>query len=186
MPASLALASESVLPVTVVTASRISQPLNQVIGDISVIDRAELEGYSGESVINALQLQAGIQILSNGGAGKPSSVFIRGANASHTLVLIDGVRYGSITLGTAALEHLPVDQIERIEILRGSAASLYGSDAIGGVIQIFTRQGSTTPNVSLTVGAGTQNTQQASISAGGQFGDTRAAITVAHSKTDGI
>lgn len=186
MPASLALASESVLPVTVVTASRISQPLNQVIGDISVIDRAELERYSGESVINALQMQAGIQILSNGGAGKPSSVFIRGANASHTLVLIDGVRYGSITLGTAALEHLPVDQIERIEILRGSAASLYGSDAIGGVIQIFTRQGNKTPNVSLTVGAGTENTQQASVSAGGQFGDTRAAITVAHSKTDGI
>ena len=194
MPASLAFASEPVqpaapivtLPTTVVTASRIAQPIDQVIGDISVIERAELERYSGESVLNALQLQAGIQILSNGGAGKPSSVFIRGANASHTLVLIDGVRYGSITLGTPALEHLPVDQIERIEILRGSAASLYGSDAIGGVIQIFTRQGNKTPSVALTVGAGTENTQQARVTASREFGETRASITIAHSKTDGI
>ncbi|MFZ3194423.1 MAG: TonB-dependent receptor [Moraxellaceae bacterium] len=198
MPASFTLASEPVqpaaavatlpatLPVTVVTASRIAQPIDQVIGDISVIERAELERYSGESVLDALQMQASIQIISNGGAGKPSAVFMRGANTSHTLVLIDGVRYGSITLGTPALEHLPVDQIERIEILRGSAASLYGSDAIGGVIQIFTRQGSKTPSVSLTVGAGTENTQQASVTAGGQFGETRAAMTIAHSKTDGI
>lgn len=194
MPASLALANQPVqpattlttLPTTVVTASRIAQPIDQVIGDISVIERAELERYSGESVLNALQLQAGIQILSNGGAGKPSSVFIRGTNAAHTLVLIDGVRYGSITLGTPALEHLPVDQIERIEILRGSAASLYGSDAIGGVIQIFTRQGNKTPSVSLSVGTGTENTQQASVMAGGQFGETHASVTIAHSKTDGI
>lgn len=186
MPAGVVLAAETVLPVTVVTASRISQPLNQVIGDISVIERAELERYSGESVLNALQMQAGIQTISNGGAGKPSSVFIRGANSAHTLVLIDGVRYGSITLGTPALEHLPVDQIERIEILRGSAASLYGSDAIGGVIQIFTRQGNSKPSVTVSAGAGTENSQQASVSASGQFGATRAAITVAHSKTDGI
>lgn len=194
MPASLALANQPVqpaapittLPTTVITASRIAQPIDQVIGDVSVIERAELARYSGESVLNALQLQAGIQTISNGGAGKPSSVFIRGANAAHTLVLIDGVRYGSITLGTPALEHLPVDQIERIEILRGSAASLYGSDAIGGVIQIFTRQGSATPSVSLNVGVGTQNTQQASLTASGQFGATRASVTIAHSKTDGI
>ena len=194
MPASFVFANQPVqpaapiatLPTTVVTASRIAQPLDQVIGDISVIERAELERYSGESVLNALQLQAGVQIINNGGAGKPSSVFIRGANAAHTLVLIDGVRYGSVTLGTPALEHLPVDQIERIEILRGSAASLYGSDAIGGVIQIFTRQNSSTPSVSLSVGAGTENTQQASVTAGGQFGDTQANITIAHSKTDGI
>jgi len=194
MPASLAFASEPVqpaapiatLPTTVVTASRIAQPIDQVIGDISVIERAELERYSGESVLNALQLQAGVQILSNGGAGKPSSVSIRGANSSHTLVLIDGVKYSSLTTGTAALEHLPVDQIERIEILRGPAASLYGSDAIGGVIQIFTRQGNKTPSVSLTVGAGTENTQQASVTAGGKFGETHASVTIAHSKTDGI
>lgn len=194
MPTTFALANQpaqsestpTTLPTTVVTASRIAQPIDQVIGDISVIERAELERYSGESVLSALQTQAGIQVISNGGAGKPSSVFIRGANAAHTLVLIDGVRYGSVTLGIPALEHLPIDQIERIEILRGSAASLYGSDAIGGVIQIFTRQGNKTPTVSVSIGAGSENTQQASLNASGQFGETRASVTVAHSKTDGI
>lgn len=170
----------------VITATRTALPFQDVIGDVTVIDNAALQRYRGESVLAALQGQAGIQMASNGGAGKVSSIFLRGANSAHTLVLIDGVRYGSVTLGTPALEHLPVEQIERVEILRGAAASLYGSDAIGGVIQIFTRQAGKTPKMSLTVGAGTQNSQQASLSASGQQNDTRAALVLAHSKTDGI
>jgi vitamin B12 transporter len=174
------------MPVMVITASRTPQPLADVIGDVTVIDRQTLDRYQGESVLNALQVQAGVQIATNGGAGKTSSVFLRGANASQTLVLIDGVRYGSATSGSAALEHIPADQIERVEILRGPAASLYGADAIGGVIQIFTRQGHKTPQVSFSVSAGNHDTQNASISASGQVGDTRASVVIAHNKTDGF
>jgi vitamin B12 transporter len=181
-------ASETVdsTPVMVITASRTPQPLKDVIGDVTVIDRTTLDRYSGESVLNALQAQAGVQMTSNGGAGKTSGVFLRGANPAHTLVLIDGVRYGSATLGTSALEHIPADQIERVEILRGPAASLYGADALGGVIQIFTRTGHKTPQVSLSVSAGNHDTQNASMSASGQVGDTRASVVIAHNKTDGF
>ena len=191
MPAGGVLAAEAVLsttslPVTVVTASRIAQPIDQVIGDISVIERAELERYSGETVLEVLKTQAGIQIRGNGGIGKTSSIFMRGTNSSHTLVLIDGVRYGSATGGSAAVEHLPVEQIERIEILRGAAASLYGSDAIGGVIQIFTRQGQTTPQAFVSIGAGNYGSVQASTGLSGTWGQTQAALTVAHSETDGV
>lgn len=172
-------------PVMVITASRTPQPLKDVIGDVTVINRTTLDRYSGESVINALQVQAGVQIATNGGAGKTSSVFLRGANASQTLVLIDGVRYGSATAGSAALEHIPADQIERVEILRGPAASLYGADAIGGVIQIFTRKGTKTPLAHISVGVGNDGTQQASAGISGQMGATRGSINLSHSKTDG-
>jgi vitamin B12 transporter len=178
--------SAQTLEPVVVTASRTAQPLKAVIGDVTVIDRKTLERFSGESVLSALQGQAGVQVTSNGGAGKSSSVFLRGANSSHTLVLIDGVRYGSATGGSAALEHIPADQIERVEILRGAAASLYGSDAIGGVIQIFTRQGKNTPQASLQLGYGTQDSRQASFSISGQQGNTHASLTFAHTQTDSV
>lgn len=176
--------SMQTLEPVVVTASRMAQPLKAVIGDVTVIDRQTLERFSGESVLSALQGQVGVQIASNGGAGKTSAVFLRGGNSSHTLVLIDGVRYGSATGGAAALEHIPTDQVERIEVLRGAAASLYGSDAIGGVIQIFTRQGKETAQASLQVGYGSQDSRQASVNLSGKQGNTRASITVAHQQTD--
>ena len=178
--------STQMLEPVVVTASRTAQPLKAVIGDVTVIGRKALERFSGESVLSALQGQSGVQVATNGGAGKTSAVFLRGANSSHTLVLIDGVRYGSATGGAAALEHIPADQIERIEILRGAAASLYGSDAIGGVIQIFTRQGKNAPQASLQLGYGTQDTRQASLNVSGQQGSTHASLTVAHAQTDSV
>ncbi|MEC7119894.1 MAG: TonB-dependent receptor [Pseudomonadota bacterium] len=186
MPATVAMAAETILPTTVITASRIQQPLKQVLGDISVIERAELERYSGETVLEVLKTQAGIQIRGNGGIGKSSSIFMRGTNSSHTLVLIDGVRYGSASGGAPAVEHLPVEQIERIEILRGAAASLYGSDAVGGVIQIFTRQGQVRPQAFVSLGAGNYGSVQASTGISGTWGQTQAALTVSHSETDGV
>lgn len=182
---SFAVYAETVLPTTVVTAARLAQPSTDVIGDVTVLNRDTLSRYSGQSVADTLMSQAGLQLSNNGGTGKTTSFFIRGANASHTLVLIDGVRYGSATLGSAAIQDLPVDQIERIEILRGSAASLYGSDAIGGVIQIFTRKHSTQP-VSVSVGIGSLGTYQGSLSGNVKSGATQAAMTLAHSETDNI
>src|SRR6185312_4093080 len=84
----------------------------------------------------------GVSFANAGGYGQQTSLFLRGANSTHTLLLVDGVRVASVSAGLAAFEQIPVEQIERIEIVRGPRSSLYGADAIGGVIQIFTRRGS--------------------------------------------
>ena len=106
----------------------------------TVFTREDIEARQPSSVQELLASIAGIDIGNNGGLGKLSSVFIRGAESDHTLVLVDGVRVASATAGTAAIDCIPVEQIERIEIVRGPRSTLYGTDAIGGVIQIFTRR----------------------------------------------
>src|SRR2546430_1492381 len=108
----------------------------------------------------------------NGGPGQPSSVFMRGANSGHTLVLVDGIRIGSATLGTTAFENIPLSQIERIEVVPGQLSSLYGSDAIGGVIQIFTKSGKYAPASSITAGVGTYNTRSVAGGVSRTIGDT--------------
>lgn len=124
----------------VVTATRGESPqVSDGLAATSVITRADLERRQVDSVQEALRGQPGINITNNGGPGKNTSVFLRGTNADHLLVLVDGVEVGSATAGQAAFQNLSIDQIERIEIVRGPQSGLYGSDAIGGVIQIFTR-----------------------------------------------
>jgi vitamin B12 transporter len=124
-----------------VTATRTPISTKTVTGDITVIERDEIERLSGGAIIDLLRLQPGLQILANGGMGNTSSVFMRGTNSNQLVVLIDGIRINSATTGTTAFENLPLALIDHIEILRGPASSLYGADAIGGVIQIFTRRG---------------------------------------------
>lgn len=174
------------LPTTVITAARLPQPEREVVGDVSIIDSEELKAKHGSSLLDVLASQPGVQISSNGGAGKSGNLFLRGANANQTIVLINGIRYGSATVGSAALQHIPIEQIDRIEILRGPAASLYGSDAIGGVIQIFTRQGSKTPHASIEAGGGSHGQRLINANYGASAGDTRYAIGIAHTATDGI
>lgn len=180
------LASDEVtLPEMVVTAARLPQPQREVIGDVTVLTRASLERYRGQTLTEVLVGQPGLQLSNNGGPGKYTGLFIRGASAQQTLVLIDGIRFSSATSGSAAIQHLPLDQVERIEILRGPAASLYGSDAIGGVIQIFTRKGQATPGGNASIGIGNNGARQASANIHGQLGATRLALGLAHSETDG-
>jgi len=124
----------------VVTASRTEQPISEVIGSVTVITREQIEQSQVQSLQDLLRGELGVDIANNGGLGKQSSIFMRGANSSQTLFLIDGVRLGSASAGITSFEFIPVDQIERIEIVRGPRSSLYGSDAIGGVIKIFTRK----------------------------------------------
>ncbi len=124
----------------VVTATRSAQPKEAVIADVTVIEREEIERAGGSSLINLLSRQAGVQINSSGGAGTTSSVFLRGTGSEQLVVLVDGLRINSATLGTTSFNNIPLGQIERIEILRGPASSLYGADAVGGVIQIFTKK----------------------------------------------
>ncbi|HXY96942.1 MAG TPA: TonB-dependent receptor [Steroidobacteraceae bacterium] len=124
----------------IVTASRVPEPEDQSLFSVTVLTRADIEARQVLSVQDLLADLAGINIDNTGGLGQQSSVFIRGADSDHTLLLIDGVRVGSATLGTAPFEIIPLEQIDHIEVVRGPRSTLYGSDAVGGVIQIFTRQ----------------------------------------------
>ena len=127
------------IPQVVVTATRTPQPSDAVIADVVVIDAEQIARAGPIGLGELLQRHAGAELSTNGGPGQVSGVFLRGTNTNHVVVLVDGVRINSATSGTNALEHLPLAQIERIEVLRGPASSLYGADAIGGVIQIFSR-----------------------------------------------
>ncbi len=143
-----------------VTATRTAQPLADVLAQATVITRDEIDAAGLVSLTDLLQRRTGVEIRATGGPGQPSGVFIRGANATHTVVLVDGLRLGSSTSGSAAFENIPLDLIERIEVVKGPRSGLYGADAIGGVIQIFTRKGRGT-NGSVTLGAGNIGARQA-------------------------
>jgi len=170
----------------VVTATRQPQPAGGAISDVTVISRAQIEQAAGLDLPQLLARQPGVLVSSNGGRGTTASVSLRGANPNQTLVLIDGVRVLSATAGTTALEHIALDNVERIEILKGPASSLYGADAIGGVIQIFTRQGGDTPRYRARLGIGERNTRDAAASAAGRVGDTRYAFGISQSDSDGF
>lgn len=147
--------SQAQLPGSVVTASRNAQRADELVSDVLVINRADIEKSSGRTLPEILARAPGVQFSANGGLGKNSSVIIRGAEARHTVLLIDGVRFGSATAGSPNWDTIPVDMIERIEILKGPGSSLYGSEAVGGVVQIFLRKGTQglTPYASVTLGS---------------------------------
>lgn len=171
---------------TVVTASRIAQAPDQLLGDVTIITREEIEKQGQTTLPELLQRQPGLELTNNGGPGTISGIFIRGANSAQTLFLIDGMRISSVTSGTAALEHIPLSQIERIEILRGPASSLYGADAVGGVIQIFTRKSQGSPQPRIKLGYGSHNTRTMEAGYGGQLGNTRFNLNLAQYDTEGI
>lgn len=126
-------------PDLVVTPSRMIEPIDNSLASVSVITRTDIELSVAEDLFDLLRLQPGIDIVRSGGAGSQTSIFMRGSNSNHVLVLINGVRVSSANTGSYAWEQLPLHQVERVEIVRGPRGSLYGSDSIGGVIQVFTR-----------------------------------------------
>ncbi|MEQ1595776.1 MAG: TonB-dependent receptor [Casimicrobium sp.] len=144
------------------TASRVNEPLGATLRDVSVVDGAALRESGVVDIIDALRMLPGVELSSNGPGATPS-IFLRGANSNQTLVLVDGQRIGSSYSGLTALQHINIDQIERIEVLRGPAASLYGADAVGGVIQVFTRRDR---SLSMRASIGEWKSQQLSVNAG--------------------
>ena len=156
----------------VVTATRTAETADETLASVTVITRRDIERQQARSVQDVLRGVPGISIANNGGPGKNTSLFLRGTESDHVLVLIDGVKTGSATSGTTPFQYIPIDQVERIEIVRGPRSSLYGSEAIGGVIQIFTRKGGGVFKPSFSVGGGSYNTYNASagISGGGDRG----------------
>jgi hypothetical protein len=146
------------LAAVVVTATRQTTRANEIIADVTVIDREAIEQAGPTTLPALLARQPGLHMVENGGMGKNASIFLRGTGTGHTLLLVDGVPLGSVTSGNPSLHNLPLSQIERIEILRGPASSLYGSDAIGGVIQIFTRRGEGEGRLNAYAGIGSHAT----------------------------
>lgn len=172
----IALANSSVdLPVTVVTASRIEQPRNEVLAATSVFTRTDIERLQPIDVPDLLQRVPGLHIARNGGPGSLTGVFLRGTSSAQTLVLVDGQRISSSSSGTTSLEFLNIEHIERIEVVRGGRSAIYGSEAIGGVIQIFTRRSNIEdgwrPRVS--AGIGNHGRYERSLGLSGATADTR-------------
>ena len=153
--ATLSHAQTPTLPATVVTATRVETRTDALLSDVVVIDSAAIEQATGRSLSELLARKAGLQLSSNGGLGKTAGLFIRGTESRHLLLLVDGVRYGSSTAGSPVLDNFPLSLIDRIEVLKGPASGLYGSDAVGGVVQIFTKRGAKgfQPQGSATLGS---------------------------------
>lgn len=171
----------------VVTASRTEQSRDNLLRDVTVIGREEIERAGAASLTDLLRSQPGVQISSNGGAGTASSIYLRGTNDQHLVVLVDGLRINSGTLGSTAFENLPLGQIDRIEILRGPASSLYGADAIGGVIQIFTRKGEAgKPLLHAAAGFGSHDTKTGEAGISGGIGALSYGLNISSLDTNGF
>ena len=169
-----------------VTSSRTARTQDAALASVSLITREDIDRLQPASLPELLRGQAGVSISNNGGMGKESSLFLRGAEGDQVMVLVDGIKIGSATAGKAALQDIPVDQIERIEIVRGPYSSLYGSEAIGGVIQIFTRrpQGAFSPNFSVALGS--HETARMAAGVGGRGDKGWYSVNAAHERTEGI
>lgn len=171
----------------VVTATRTAQTAEQSLASVTVFDRERIEQTQATSLPDLLKRVPGVSFTNNGGPGKATSLFMRGTESDHVLVLVDGIKIGSVTGGGAALQDLPLELIERIEVVRGPRSSLYGSEAIGGVIQIFTRRGQAQGiKPYLSAGYGTHDSYSGSAGLSGGDGQSWYSLGVSGSDTDGI
>ena len=167
----------------IVTATRTANSADQVLATSTVIERKEIVESQALTITDVLRTKTGIDVASNGGPGQTSSIFIRGAESDHTLIMIDGVKMNPGTIGVAALQNIPLNMVDRIEIIMGPRSTLYGSDALGGVIQIFTRQGET---AEAGWRFGSFNTQELSGSYHRRDGNIRLGIDLSAARTDGF
>lgn len=184
----LSLASEPyVAEPLVITSGRMPEPQAQATAATTVFERDDIERLQVSSVAELLQRVPGLSVVRSGGTGSQTGVFLRGTSTAQTLVLVDGQRIAAASSGTSSLEFLAPEQIERIEVVRGARSALYGSDAIGGVIQIFTRKGDDqglAPYVRLA--AGSDSTYQRSLGLSGGDQRTRFHLGAALDETAGI
>lgn len=142
----------------VVTANRFAQPASSVLAPTTVVTRAEIDRWQAKSLTDVMRRLPGVDVAQNGGLGQSSSLFIRGTNSSHVLILIDGIRLNQAGIsGSSDLSQIPLSLVQRIEYIRGARSAVYGSDAIGGVVNIIT--GRTQPGTTLTAGVGSQGYQ---------------------------
>ena len=156
---------DALSPHVVVTATRVATPIDEVLAPTLVIDRQDIDRSPADDAAELLRNHAGLEVARNGGPGQAAALFVRGAESNHTLVLVDGVRINPGTIGLAALQNIPTQSIDHIEVVKGPRSALYGSDAIGGVVNVVTRRGAKEGWVT-EVGYGAYATREASISGG--------------------
>lgn len=182
----LAQSTPATLQKVVITANRTAQSLSSVLADVSVIDREDIERSGASGVADLLARLPGIEFTRNGGPGSATSIFIRGNESRHTAVYLDGIRLDSQSIGGAPWEQIPLDQVERIEVLRGPAAAVYGSDAIGGVVQLFTKRGDgpARPTSSLTLGS--YHTVQGQVGISGSSDALNYSLSASHGRSEGF
>lgn len=170
---------------TVVTANRTPQALSELVGDVSVVDSNTIERSGATGVADLLARLPGIEISRSGGVGNTTSLYIRGAETRFTAVYLDGVRIDSQSTGGAGWEGIPLSQIDRIEVLRGPAAAVYGSDAVGGVIQLFTKRGEEGVSPYAGIGFGSKGLRRIEGGVSGQSGLFDYSFGVAHEESKG-
>lgn len=170
----------------VVTGAREPAALERLAADVVVIDRRTIENSTADSLADLLRREAGIQLSRSGGPGQSTGLMLRGAASVNTVVLVDGMRIGSATLGYAQLEGLGLATVERIEILRGPGSSLYGADAVGGVVHVITRQGAPGRQLSAELGVGGYGSRQGALSLTGADAAWDFALTLGHERSDGV
>jgi vitamin B12 transporter len=186
----LTLAAEDTLATymeqILVTATRTVQTEDETLASVSVITRHDIERLQPQSLQDLLRGVPGLTLSNSGGAGKKTSLFLRGAESDHVLVLLDGIKLGSATSGAMAIQDLPIKLIDRIEIVRGPRSSLYGSEAIGGVVQIFTRQSGGDVNSRFSVDLGSHSTQGGSLGLSDSGERGWYSVDLAYSDSDGF
>ncbi|WP_246795738.1 TonB-dependent receptor plug domain-containing protein [Burkholderia perseverans] len=189
-----AASTDAAVPVAldsvVVTASRGPQKLADALPQTTLFTREDIDGGSATDLPGLLALAPGAQIVRNGGPGSSTALFLRGAQSTQSLVLIDGVRVDSASLGAAQISQLPLEQIDHVEVVNGNVSSLYGSGAIGGVVQVFTRDGGDhPPRFWFSAGYGSYHTQSQDAGVSGRLdadGRTTFSLALSRDKTDGF
>ena len=180
----LVLAQEDAV---VVTASRTQQRIRDAIPHTTVLTEKEIRDSQAVDLTTLLRSEAGFEMAQTGGIGTvPSPLSLRGSTSARTLVLIDGVRIEDNGVASTALQHIMLDQVERVEIVRGNVSSLYGSNAVGGVIQVFTKSGRGAPAPYGRAMAGSRNTTDVQVGYGGEVGDTRFNVAASRFDTRGF
>ena len=170
----------------VVTGSREPLAPERLAADVAVIGQEAIRAGSADSLVDLLRREAGVQMSRNGGPGHASGVMLRGTGSSQSIVLVDGVRIGSATLGFASLESLGLAQIERVEVLRGPGSSLYGADAVGGVVNVVTRRGEPGLQIDGRVAVGGYGSREASASIGSAAGAWDGSATLTSERSQGV
>ncbi len=170
----------------VVSGSREPQLLDRITADVVVIDAERIRASTADSIEDLLRREAGMQVARNGGPGKSSGTFIRGASSNSVVVLIDGVRVGSATLGQAQFEGIALAQVDHIEVLRGPGSSLYGADAVGGVVQIFTKRGEGPPRITANAAVGSYRSYEAGLGVSGAEQGLDYTVSLARDSSRGI
>lgn len=168
-----------------ITASRSAETVDETLSPVTLITRQDIEATQASTVEEVLRTVPGVTLSSNGAAGQVSTLFLRGTNSNHVLVLIDGVKVGSAINGLTQFEHLPLAQVEKIEVVRGPRSSLYGSEAIGGVIQIFTRKGSGKASSRFSVGGGSHYAYRRDLGVSGGMREGWYNVNLSDLMTDG-